>query len=210
TLDGAYHAAGLTTPFKNDLPGLVNNGLQKLYARQHYSGGWCWYECENYISPDAYLTAYVFQGMSAAKAAGYPVSDHALDQAHSFLTGWLGGQTVGKGGPPSAQPDEELNTRAYVLYALADGGQGDLALTRALAARAVHLSLYGQAYLALALQKLGANDDAKPVLDTVTSAAKQTSTTAHWEEPNRDAEYWVDMNSDPRTTALVLDGLVTT
>ncbi len=209
-LDKAYKAAGLTTSFGKDLPGLVSSGLQRLYSQQGYDGGLGWYESSPAVP---WLTAYGLQAMSAARAAGYPVSDRAIKSAKGFLTDWLNGTQSGKGGDqPSwaSNLGDTLNTRAYVLYALADSGAGDLALTRALAARTASLSRYGQTYLALAFQKLGAADDAKRLLDTITAAAQQTSTEAHWEEPaSRNPEDWISMSTNTRTTALVLDALIT-
>ena len=208
-LDRAYTAAGLKTPFGSDLPGLVSSGLQQLYSRQGYDGGLGWYANSPAVP---WLTAYGLQAMSAARAAGVPVSDRAFNGAKGFLTDWLNGTSSQKGGGPPSWADNlgtTLNTRAYVLYALADSGAGDLALTRALAARSAGLSHYGQTYLALAFQRLGATDDAQRLLDTITSAAQQSSTEAHWEEPaSRSPEDWVSMSTNTRTTALVLDALI--
>jgi alpha-2-macroglobulin len=120
------------------------------------------------------------------------------------LQGWLNA-------PPqdARSADPRLDTRAYVLFVLAQNGKGDLARARALAVRENSLALYGRAYLALAFQRLGAPDDAGRLLTNLAGAAKQTSLTIHWEETGAPSpeRYW-DMETDARTTALVLQGLI--
>lgn len=200
-LDKAYTTAGLTTTFGAEVPGLVNRGIVRLYHDQHYDGGWGWFE----TSPsDPYLTAYALEGLTAARAAGYDVTQQVIDNVVSYLQQWL------SAGPPDARGvSPRFNTRAYVLYVLALNGQGDLALARALAVRAPSLALYGRAYLALAFQRLGAAEDANRLLTDLASAAQQTTITAHWEEPaGPTAEAYLDMDSNARTSALILQGLL--
>ena len=53
---------------------------------------------------------------------------------------------------------------------------------------------------------MGMSSQSKSVLDSLASAARQSSTTAHWEEGQPD--YW-SMGTDNRATALAIDALVT-
>ena len=200
-LSKAYASAGLTTTYSADVPGIVNRAIVRLYRDQHYDGGWGWFATSD---SDPYLTAYALEGLTAARSAGYDVSQAVLDNAVQYLQNWLtaGPQDVRSGAP-------RLDTRAYVLFVLAQQGQNDLALARALAVRSNSLALYGRAYLALAFQRLGARDDANRLLINLEAAAKQTSTTAHWEEKSpRTAEAYLDMDTDARTTALILQALL--
>jgi uncharacterized protein YfaS (alpha-2-macroglobulin family) len=200
-LSKAYATANLTTTYSSEVPGIVNRAITRLYRDQTYSGGWGWFV----TSPDdPYITAYALEGLLAARAAGYEVSDRVLDSAASYLDQWLNaGPEDARGAPP------RLDTRAYVLYVLAQYGKADIARARALAVRENSLALYGRAYLALAFQRLGAADDANRLLTNLAGAAKQTTTTVHWEEPGqRTAWAYLDMDTDARTTALVIQGML--
>ncbi len=199
-LSKAYSSAGLKTPYADQLPGIVNRALVRLYRDQNYNGGWGWYA---EVPPDPYLTAYALEGLTAAKAAGYTVDDKAIGSAGDYLQNWL---TAPPGDAQGAGP--RLDTRAYTIYVLAQNGREVLAPARALAVRAPSLALYGRAYLALAFRRLGVADG-KALLTHLAGAAKQTTTTVHWEEtPNRTAAAYLDMETDARTTALVVQALL--
>lgn len=102
-----------------------------------------------------------------------------------------------------------LNMRAYSLYVLAYvvGSDGDMQQEgKDLAAQAPRISNHARAWLAMALGKMGMSGEAKAILDSLAVAARQSSTTAHWEESQPD--YW-SMGTDNRATALAIDALVT-
>ncbi|HET7081791.1 MAG TPA: MG2 domain-containing protein, partial [Chloroflexia bacterium] len=200
-LSKAYATANRTTPYSAEVPGLVNRAVAALYRGQHYDGGWGWY-AES--SSDPYLTAYALEGLAAAQAAGYNVSQAVLDNGANYLDGWLNAE------PGDARDSNlRLDTRAYALYVLAATGHPNLSRARPLAVRENSLALYGRAYLALAFQRLGAPDDANRLLTNLAGAAKQTTTTAHWEESAaRTPSAYLDMDTDARTTALVLQALL--
>jgi alpha-2-macroglobulin len=68
------------------------------------------------------------------------------------------------------------------------------------------LSFYARAYLALALAKADAADPRlATLLSDLNNAVILSATGAHWEENERD---WWNMNSDTRSTAIVLGALV--
>lgn len=198
----AYSSAGLKTPDADALPGIINRSLVRLYSDQNYNGGWGWYSA---VPPDPYITAYVLEGLTAAQAAGYPVDGKAMGNAADYLVNWLNAP------PGDARGDgPRLDTRAYVIYVLAQNGRTVLDQARALAVRAPSLALYGRAYLALAFRRLGVADG-KALLTDLAGAAKQTTTTVHWEESaNRSAAASLDMESDARTSALVVQALLET
>ncbi len=72
--------------------------------------------------------------------------------------------------------------------------------------RQARLSIHARAWLAMALGKMGMTGESKTVLDSLAASARQSSTTAHWEEGQPD--YW-SMGTDNRATALAIDALVT-
>jgi hypothetical protein len=103
------------------------------------------------------------------------------------------------------------NTRAYALYAMAMSGHGDLAATQALAANVEkdRVNLFGQAGLAIALDRLGDRMGANAALDLVARLAVQTGSYAYWDTGDHDGHYGQKtMASTKRTTALVLSALV--
>jgi uncharacterized protein YfaS (alpha-2-macroglobulin family) len=103
--------------------------------------------------------------------------------------------------------------RAFALYVLAEHGRGDLGLSVSLYDQRDKLSLYGKAYLAQTLWLLnGKKVDSRvqTLLNELVSAAKASATTASWEGAHweEEAHDWWAMNTDVRSTAIVLDTLV--
>ena len=131
------------------------------------------------------------------------MSQLALDNGANYLDGWLNAEPADARGP-----GPRLDTRAYALYVLAATGHPNLARARALAVRETSLALYGRAYLALAFQRLGAPEDANRLLLNLAGAAKQTTTTAHWEESAARTPSANFDHTDARTMALVLQALL--
>ncbi|NTV64721.1 MAG: alpha-2-macroglobulin, partial [Oscillochloris sp.] len=179
----------------------LTKGLQRLYVLQHLDGGWGWWENDQ---SNAYLTAYVVQGLSEAQKAGYSVDQAALDRGIVYLKEFLNKHA---GLHPDIPSDSWLNTRAYTLFVLAELGQGDRGRSVALYDQRVKLDLFAQAYLLMTLADLGDDARAKALADELSGAAIMRTTDAHWEEARTD--YWA-MSSDARSTALILQALVRT
>lgn len=191
----AFRLAGVdASVLSPDLPSKVDASVQRLYGYQHADGGWGWW----YDDPsDAYQTAWVIYGLSAIRDAGFLIDDTALQRGAEWLKERLEGM--------------DPNTRAYALYAMAMAGHGDLAATQALAANVEkdRVNLFGQAGLAIALDRLGDRKGANAALDLVASLAVQTGPYAYWDTGDRDGHYHEKtMASTKRTTALVLSALV--
>ncbi len=174
-------------------------GLQRLYALQHLDGGWGW--CGDQDSR-RYTTGYVVQGLLAAQQAGQSVEPKVLDAGLAYLGKALGGSDL----DVSATLLWPGNTRAYLLFVLAEGGRADRGRTVALFEQRAKLSIFARAYLLMTLKTLGGEDERVTTLvnELMGSALLQT-TDAHWEEAAQD--YWT-MSSDNRTTALALQALV--
>ncbi|MBC7233816.1 MAG: Ig-like domain-containing protein [Chloroflexi bacterium] len=178
------------------LPQYVSLGLQRIYALQHYDGGWGWWLADD---SNPFISAYVLLGMNEAARAGFAVDSQVMDRAAKYLLGTLdSAQTERQYGP---------NTRAFVLYVLAEYGQGDLGRTIALFDKRATLANYGKAYLLMALRLLEPKEESrvKTLLSELTNAAILSATGAHWEEEQVD--HWT-MNTDTRTTAIVLEALL--
>ncbi len=179
------------------LPGLVEEGLTKLYVRQHSDGGWGWWWDDR---SNPHLTAYVVFALTVAREAGFEVYPAALARGLDFLAGEL---------VPARELDSSpsANRQAWILYVMAEAGRTKEVgrfIDDLFAARG-KLAHYGRAYLALALSLLDREDDrVKTLLSDITNAAILSATGAHWEEKNYD--FWA-MNTDTRSTAVILDTL---
>jgi hypothetical protein len=178
------------------LPQYVALGLQRLYALQHYDGGWGWWLADE---SQPFLSAYALLGMHEAKAAGFAVDAGVLARASSYLKGALDSDEL--------TIRYSANARSFVLYVLAHTGGGDLGRTVALYEQRDALSVYGKAFLLMSLRALQPDEMSRvnTLASELTSDAILSATGAHWEELETD--YWT-MNTDTRTTAIVLAALV--
>ena len=61
----------------NDLEKKVRSGLDRLYAFQHDDGGWGWWKNDE---SDPFMTAYVIDGLTLAKQAGYQIDDNRVQR----------------------------------------------------------------------------------------------------------------------------------
>lgn len=194
----ALKELGIQDPeLEEALPGLVERALQRLYKFQNTDGGWGWWDGER---SRAWLTAYTLYGLHIAQEAGFTVDDAVTAHAVQYLQSYLNMQT-------DVQADDDANIRAYVLYVLAETGQGDLGRTVALYDARTTLGYYSRAFLLMALEKqVGADDPrVKTLVSDLSSAAVLSATGAHWEEESH--HYWT-MNTNNRSTSIVLAALV--
>ncbi len=198
----ALEEMGLERPaLRQQLAQQVGLALQRLYAWQHYDGGWGWWVNDK---SDAYLTAYVLHGLLEARRAGFTVDEEVMADGRSFLRDAL----------PSVdrvKASWQANRLAYEIYVLAEMEQdqtlsyrgGELGLAVRLFEKRHLLSRYGQATLAVALSLLEPEEPQRvqTLLSDLTGDAVVSATGAHWEEAQPD--YW-NMNTDIRTTAIVI------
>lgn len=91
---------------QRQLPLMVRDGLTRLYAMQHGTGAWGWWE---YDEDHPWMTAYVLYGLTQAKSAGFAVDEER------FRRGRQGGLAL--------LPKAEGQHRAFLLYALALSAQ---------------------------------------------------------------------------------------
>ncbi len=195
----AYQELGLAEvrpDLDTKLPGLVGVGLQRLYNQQHHDGGWGWWINDK---SDAFLTAYVLLGLVEAERAGFTVDDAVMERAVDFL-----GSNLVR--PKDVEHHWQANRQAFILYVLAEAGEGDLGRAVTLFDQREILDTFGKAYLAMAfgLMQPDEPERVEALLSDITSAAIVSATGAHWEEEQVD--YWA-MNTDTRSTAIVLAAL---
>jgi hypothetical protein len=179
-----------------ELPRQVGVGIQRLYTLQNLDGGWGWWA--NHPSSPT-ISAYALLGLVEAERAGFSIDATVKDRAIKYLYGWLGTR------PRDSRDDRD--TRATVLYILAEAGRGDMGRTAALYDDGGEMSLYARAYLASALHILRPDETTRTdaLVSRLMNEAILSASGAHWEEKSVDK--WA-MTTDTRTTAIVLRALV--
>lgn len=186
-----------TTSLKaTDLDAKVQRGLDRLYNFQHEDGGWGWWKDDR---TDPFMTAYVMDGLTMARRAGYGIDNYRLDRGRTKLKALLDAGKLEDGKP------YDLEARAYLLYALQASGETDARYVNDLYGRRTELQPYGRALLALTL-KLRNDDRARLVASDIERSAKLTDYDAHWESKRRPMLDFSEEN-DLEATALSLKAL---
>ncbi len=194
----ALKQLGVTDPaLETELNGMVSVGTQRLYALQHADGGWGWWVTD---ASNPFITAYALFGLNQSAQAGFTVDAKVMERAAAYLQAYVSATD-----DPNRTATWWLNRRAFILYALADYGQGDVSATTQLFDQRQNMDTYARAYLAMTLAIFDKSDSRiTTILSDINSAAILSATGAHWEEANRDV--W-NMNTDTRSTAIVLSAL---
>jgi|GEM_PF-408303 len=192
----AYQELKLENPeLAQELPVLVNEGLQRLNSQQHMDGGWGWWLNDN---SDPFLTAYVLLGLVEARRMEFTVDQTTLDMALAYLEANLIA-------PKDVAEPWQGNRQAFILYVMAEAGSSDLGRSVALFEQRERLDHFGRAFLALSMYLA---DPKAQQIDTLladlTAAAIVSATGAHWEEPTVD---YYSMNTDTRSTAIIVAAL---
>ncbi|MBU0703449.1 MAG: alpha-2-macroglobulin, partial [Chloroflexi bacterium] len=192
----AFKELGLpeSSELSGRLPELVSFGLQRLYNRQHYDGGWSWWTLGD---SNTYLSAYVLLGLIEAQRAEFVVDEEVMERAVEHLQDNL-----------VSQRDLELhwqaNQQAFILYVLAEAGAGNVARMETLFQKRDALDTFGKAYLAMGFGLMEKQERVDALLAAITGEAILSATGAHWEEEQVD---YYAMNTDTRSTAIVLAAL---
>ncbi len=152
----------------NDLKKKVERGRNRLYAFQHEDGGWGWWKDD---SSDPFMTAYVIDGLTLAKQAGYEIDEGRLARGREKLQGMLDAQ----------DSSNDMDTRAFMIYALAESGGADSRYVEKLFAERDKLQPYGRALLALTLSLVKMDQRAREVAAEIERSATVDKMTAHWQ-----------------------------
>jgi uncharacterized protein YfaS (alpha-2-macroglobulin family) len=195
----ALNDAGIEAFYlQNKLDSQVKAALQRIYAKQHYDGGWNWWDGEK---SDPQTSAYVVYGLIEAKDSGYAVSESVLARGLQYLA-----QNV-----PDLKrndPTWKYNRTAFMLYVLARAEELRASQVNFIYEHKTSLGLYGKAYLVQAMHMLDKEDErVNSLLSDLETATVLSAAGAHWEESAHDAWNW---NTDTRTTAIVLNAFVQT
>ncbi len=172
----------------------ISAQIQRLYQLQHGDGGWGMWADGDSIP---HVTAYALLALHTANKAGFAVDEFVMQRAREYLNDYLDK-------PVDAKAVYGYNQRAFVIYALSttSGEYSSRALN--LYERRAQLDNYAKALLMVALFDSGNKTQATALLQELTAAAIPSATGTHWEEKKPD---WFMMNTNTRTTAMVLYGV---
>ena len=184
----------------DELPEMVNAGLQRLYNFQHHDGGWGWWEADR---SNPYLTAYVVYGLAKAKEADFAVEPNVIQRGVQALQMLI--EKSRHAGAKDWHFGSALDARAYMVFALSEAGTNDKKALGELYDERKELSPYSQALLSLALMKAGMKEPSDVVLGNLEETAKEGDSFCYW-EGHKDRWHWMSNNIE--TTAFVLKALI--
>jgi uncharacterized protein YfaS (alpha-2-macroglobulin family) len=176
---------------------MVNEAVAKILAHQRGDGGFgLWAESQ---SSSPWLTAYALWGLTFAEKRGAPVPQNALESATSYLQ----------------QAMEEISNHPwerasipFILDVLAERGQPDVARMGTWYDARKQLPLFAQAQLLHAMVLGKADAKAISTLATEIEGSLRLDGPAARVVSNHGDSYAFMLDSDTRSTALVLRGLV--
>jgi alpha-2-macroglobulin len=185
----------------NDLNAKVQRGLDRLYGLQHDDGGWGWWKADG---SDPFMTAYVVDGLTLARRAGYAVNGYALDRGRERVKQLLDAGKLENGNSVDSE------SRAYLVYALnlsgVAPGPAETRYVNDLFAKRAELQPYGRALLALALKHRGDDGRARQVVSELEREARVTDFDAYWDSTRRPIPNYVEEN-DLEATAMSVKAL---
>jgi uncharacterized protein YfaS (alpha-2-macroglobulin family) len=141
------------------------------------------------------MTAYVIDGLTLARQAGYKIDDERLARGRQKLESML-----------DAENTRDEDTRAFMVYALTESGGADAKYIEKLFAERNRLQPYGRALLALTLSLLKMDKRAADVALEIERTASMDNMTAHWES-KRTPILDFDEHDETEGTALSLKAL---
>jgi len=185
---------------------MVRAGLNRIYGFQQNDGGWGWWRNDE-SSP--YQTAYVLQGLHAARQAKVNVDGGVYERGLNFLQNAISKELAK---PKDQQRIGHIQTQAYLAYILSlehrlKQDERKAWLNELYASRG-KLNNYGRALLALAMHNEERTDEAKTLLRNVLQFVERDdeNETAWVRTP---AQYWwFWWNNDIETNAWALKALV--
>jgi len=181
----------------NDLPKKVKKGMDRLYAYQHNDGGWGWWKDDQ---SDPFMTAYVVSGLTLAKQNGYEPDDNRIASGREKLKQMLDSGTT------EAGTQIDLETRAFMVYALAESGDADGRYVEKIVSERGNLQPYGRALLALTLKQRKDDRRAREVAAEIEKSVSADDFSAYWSS-SRKAMLDLSETNDTEATALSLKAL---
>ncbi len=160
---------------------VAQRAVDRLAQLQHADGSWGWWD---YDAANPFMTAYALYGLAELRRDGSALPHDLVERGAASLVRQLGaanGDTLAFHGGP--QPGSAWNTRAFMLFALADAKPAavDRALLAQADAQAAGLNPYALAVLGLAHVELGDRAGAAPLLAELGRRASDDGTFTYWQ-----------------------------
>jgi hypothetical protein len=179
-IDRILKQGGLRQPDDVDSGQIVNDAIARLGQLQHDDGSWGWWE---YDSDHPFMSAYAMYALAEFRASGYNVSANVFDRGAQSLADQLAttnGDTLRFWG--GGQRGSEWNTRAFMLYALAQAAPGkiDRKILAQTKAHVGNLNPYAIAVLGLAEHLLGDDATARDLAGELDKRATDEGAYTFW------------------------------
>ena len=181
----------------DDLEKKVKKGMNRLYAFQHQDGGWGWWKDDQ---TDPFMTAYVVSGLTWADQSGFDVDDNRVARGREKLKQMLDSGTT------EAGTAIDLETRAFMVYAMAESGGGESHHVEKIYGERGNLQPYGRALLALTLKQRKDDRRAREVANEIERTATSDDFYSNWESKRKAMLDFAEQN-DTEATALSLKAL---
>jgi len=160
----------------NNLGAKIQRGMSRLYDFQHADGGWGWWKDDK---TDPFMTAYVVDGLTMATRAGYPADAGRIAKGQEKLRLLISSGKLENG------KAIDMESRAYMVYALAASGDSGVGPLNDLFNHRTELQPYGRALLALALKLHSDDARSRQVAHDIESSAKANEFEAHWDSERK-------------------------
>ncbi|HEX4139028.1 MAG TPA: alpha-2-macroglobulin family protein, partial [Candidatus Methylacidiphilales bacterium] len=190
----------------DELDKMVHAGLRRLVNFQHDDGGWGWW-AEDDSSP--FETAYVLQGLEAARTANVDIDMGSYERGLSYLQNWEQSELAK---PPDKQYLGGWEEQSYVAYILAlaqrPENDNEKKWLDNLYDKRGEQTNYGRALLALTFKLRHQDDRASLLLQNILQfAARDDSNETAWIRTPQEG-WWFWFNNDIETNAWVLKAMV--
>jgi len=182
---------------------VVRDFLGQLGQWECPDGGMAYWAGSERDSP--YVSALAFFALLRAKDAGYPIEEGLKDRLHTYIDRLLRGNTWGVTYPYNDRCWNSFN--AFAVALLAQDGDPQPAYIERLYRQRQNLPLTALAHLYIAIGPKGDAVMRSEIKRMIENHLKESSTSAHFEEPDSAGLEWI-FYSHTQATAAVLQALL--
>jgi hypothetical protein len=158
---------------------VAKRAVDRLVKLQHDDGSWGWWEHD---AANPFMSAYALYGLAELSHEGYPVPPDTLARGVRSVNAQMRGSANALAYWGGSQPNSDWDTRAFMLFALADARPDavDRDMLAKADARAKDLNAYALAVLGLAHVELKDRAGAQPLLAELLRRVTDEGAYAHW------------------------------
>ncbi|MEA2688215.1 MAG: alpha-2-macroglobulin [Candidatus Eremiobacteraeota bacterium] len=158
---------------------VAKRAVDRLAKLQHADGSWGWWEHD---AANPFMSAYALYGLAELAREGYAVPPDVLARGVRSVDAQMRGPVNTLAYWGGSQPNSDWNTRAFMLFALANAQPGavDRDLLAKADAHAKDVNAYALAVLGLAHVELNDRAGAQPLLAELLRRVTDQDGYAHW------------------------------